>query len=100
MVRRMRALMAGVLAAALASGCFNVTYTNPQLPPNGVVIEGTNQFFVAALVGDERVPVYRMCPGGVSQIESGLSVGDLVLTLITFAIYTPRSFVLHCGGGR
>jgi len=90
--------MAGVLAAALASGCFNVTYTNPRLPPNGLVVEGTNQFFVAALVGDERVPVYKMCPQGVSQIESGLSVVDLLLTFVTFAIYTPRSYAVHCGG--
>jgi len=90
--------MAGVLAAALASGCFNVTYTNPRLPPNGLVVEGTNQFFVAALVGDERVPVYKMCPEGVSQIESGLSIVDLLLTLVTFTIYTPRSYVVHCGG--
>ena len=92
--------MAGVLAAALASGCFSVTYTNPTLPPNGVVIEGTNKFFVAALVGDERVPVYQMCPQGVSQIETGLDIGDLLLTFITLAIYTPRSYAVHCGGGR
>jgi hypothetical protein len=94
----MRALMAGVLAAACASGCFNVTYTNPRLPPNGVTVEGTNSFYVAALVGDERVPVYQMCPQGVSQIESGLSFVDLLLTVVTFTIYSPRSYAVHCGG--
>ncbi|HET9993450.1 MAG TPA: hypothetical protein VFQ65_33165 [Kofleriaceae bacterium] len=94
----MRASMAGVMAAALASGCFTVTYTNPRLPPNGLVIAGTNQFFVAAIVGDERVPVYKMCPQGVSQIESGLSFVDLLLSVVTFAIYTPRSYAVHCGG--
>jgi hypothetical protein len=69
------------------------------LPPNGAVVEGTSSFFVAALVGDERVPVYQMCPQGVSQIETGLSFVDLLLTVVTFAIYTPRSYVVHCGGG-
>lgn len=91
--------MAAVLATAMASGCFNVTYTNPRLPPNGAVVEGTSSFFVAALVGDERVPVYQMCPQGVSQIETGLSFVDVVLTVVTLAIYTPRSYVVHCGGG-
>lgn len=100
MVRRMRASIAWVLAAALASGCFSVTYVNPRLPPNGVVHEGTNQFFVAALVGDERVPAYQMCPGGVAEIDSGLSVVDLLLTVITFSIYAPRSYVVRCGGGQ
>ncbi len=90
--------MGWAAVAALVGGCFNVTYTNPRLPANGVVVEGTNHFFVAALVGDERVPVYQMCPQGVSQIESGLSFVDLVITAITFTIYDPRSYVVHCGG--
>ena len=98
MVGAMRASLGWALIAALACGCFNVTYSNPRLPPNGVVVEGTNRFFVAALVGDERVPVYQMCPQGVSKIESGLSIVDLVLTVVTFAIYDPRSYVVHCGG--
>jgi hypothetical protein len=100
MVRRMRALLAGVLAATLATGCFSVTYVNPRLPPNGVVHQGTNQFFVAGLVGDERVPVYQMCPGGAAEIDTGLSVVDLLLTIVTFTIYTPRSYIVHCGGGQ
>lgn len=92
--------MAVMLCAALGSGCFNVTYQNPTLPPNGVVHEGTSSFFLFALVGDEHVPVYQMCPGGVASIETGLSFGDLVLSVITLGIYTPRSYEVACGGGR
>jgi hypothetical protein len=92
--------IACLLCAALASGCFNVTYQNPTMPPNGIVHEGTSSFFLLALIGDERIPVYQMCPGGVSSIETGLSFPDLVLTVITIGIYTPRSWEVMCGGGR
>lgn len=90
--------MTGVVVAALLAGCFNVTYTNPRLAPNGVVVAGTNSFFIGGLLGDARVPVYQMCPQGVAQIESGSDVVDVVLHLITFYIYTPRSYIVHCGG--
>ena len=96
----MKRVMATLLCAALGTGCFNVTYQNPTLPPNGIVHEGTSSFFILALVGDERIPVYQLCPGGVSSIETGLSFGDLVLTVITIGIYTPRSYAVACGGGR
>ena len=53
-----------------------------------------------ALVGEERVQAYQMCPGGVSRIQTGLSFVDLVLTVITIGIYTPRSYEIECGGMR
>ena len=94
----MKNLMAVVAAGALAAGCFRVTYQNPVLPPNGVVHAGTSSFFLAGLVGEARIPAYQMCPGGVSQIETGLSVIDLVLTMVTIGIYSPRSYEIECGG--
>jgi len=96
----MRRILGVLASAALVAGCFKVTYTDPRMPPNGIHVEGTTRFFLLALVGDERVPVYQLCPGGVSQIQSGLSFGDLVLTVITIGIYTPRSYEIECGGGR
>lgn len=93
-------VMAWLVCAALTSGCFNVTYQNPTLPPNGIVHEGTSSFFILALVGENRIPVYQLCPGGVSSIETGLSFPDLVLTVITIGIYTPRSYEIACGGAR
>jgi hypothetical protein len=94
----MMKLLPVIVAAALATGCFRVTYQNPALPPNGVVHEGSSAFFIAGLVGDARVPAYQMCPGGVSQIETGLSFVDIVLTVVTVGIYTPRSYQIECGG--
>lgn len=96
----MSKLLALTTCAALAAGCFKVTYQNPLLPPNGVTHDGTSGFFIAGLVGDARIPAYQLCPGGVSRIQTGLTFGDLVLTVITIGIYTPRSYEIDCGGMR
>jgi hypothetical protein len=96
----MSKLIALAATAALAAGCFKVTYQNPMLPPNGVMHDGTSSFFILGLVGDSRIPAWQMCPGGVSRIQTGLSFGDLVLTVITIGIYTPRSYEIDCGGMR
>lgn len=100
MVRFMKPMLALLTCAALGTGCYNVTYTNPNLPANGVVHEGRGSHFIFGLVGDEVVPAYQMCPGGVSSIHTEMTFVDLLLTTITFAIYTPRSWEVHCGGGR
>ena len=96
----MNRVLALVMCAALGAGCYKVTYQNPLLPPNGVVHDGTSSFFILALVGDERIPAYQMCPGGVSRIQTGQSFVDLLLTVITIGIYTPRSYEIECGGMR
>lgn len=94
----MRRLLALGMCTALTAGCFKVTYQNPMLPPNGVVHEGTSSFYIAGLAGTERIPAGQMCPGGVSRIETGLSFVDLALHVVTFFIYTPRSYTIECGG--
>jgi hypothetical protein len=96
----MKRVIATLVGAALVSGCFSVTYRNPALPPNGIVVDGSSRFFVFALIGNERIPVYQYCPGGVSSIETYLSFGDLLLHGITFGMFTPRSYEIRCGGGR
>ena len=96
----MNRLLVVVMCAALGAGCFKVTYQNPMLQPNGVVHEGTSGFFILGLVGEERIPAYQMCPGGVSRIQTGQSFVDVLLHIVTFMIYTPRSYEIECGGMR
>ena len=87
-----------MLCAALSAGCFKVTYTNQAIPPNGIVHEGNGSFFLFAVVGDERVPAYQLCPGGVSQIQTGMDFSSLFLTVITLGLYSPRDWEVYCGG--
>jgi hypothetical protein len=94
----MTRVIAALVCTLLAGGCFSVTYRNPAVPPNGIVIAEQLDFYVFGLVGKERVPVYQYCPTGVSRIETGLRLTNLLLTVITIGIVTPRSYVLYCGG--
>ena len=101
MVRGMKSIIALVTCAALAGvGCDNITYHSRTLPPNGVVHEGRASFFIFGLVGHENVPAYQLCPTGVSSIHTEYGFVDLLLTGLTIGLYTPRSWEVHCGGGR
>ena len=96
----MKTMIALATCAALATGCFKVTYQNPALMPNGMTVDGRSSFFILGLVGDEVIPAYQMCPGGVARIQTGASFVDLLLTVVTIGIYTPRSYEIDCGGMR
>jgi hypothetical protein len=89
-----------LMCAALVSGCFGVTYRNPALQPNGIVVDGTSRFFLFGLIGKRRIPVYEYCPGGVSSIETYQSFGDLLLYGLTLGVFTPRTYEIRCGGVR
>jgi hypothetical protein len=93
-----RISLALVLASMLAAGaCSKVSYKNSGMVPTGPTHEYDGAFFIGGLVGDERIPVYQMCPNGVAQMQSKFSFGDLVLHVITFFIYAPRSYEITCG---
>jgi hypothetical protein len=95
----MKGIIASFVCALLAGGCFRVTYRNSALPANGIVIADQLDFYILGLVGKERVPAYQYCPTGVARIETGLRLTNLLLTVITIGIVTPRSYRLYCGGG-
>jgi hypothetical protein len=89
-----------VLAGALFAGCYKVTYTNPQIPMNGQVAETTGQFFIFGLVGHKDIPVFQLCPGGASMIQSKVTFVGVLLTGITIGLYSPRHYEIHCGGAQ
>jgi hypothetical protein len=96
----MKTIFGVVLALALAAGaCSKVTYRNPMAAPSGVVVRTKGHFFLGGLVGHKVIPVYAMCPGGVAQIRSKYSFGDLFFHVITFFLYAPRTYTIACGQG-
>ena len=87
-------LASAVLAFA---ACSKVTYVDRATIPNGVTVSETGHFFLAGLVGDKTIPVYALCPTGVSRIQSKFTFGDRLLGIITLGIYTPRTYDIECG---
>ncbi len=92
-----KASLALAATLMLAGACNKVTYVNPQVPRGGAVHEEKGNFFIFGLVGEKTIPVYQMCPNGVAQIQSRESFLDVILTVITVALYSPRSYEIECG---
>jgi Bor protein len=87
-----RALLAVILAA-----CSKVTYVDHTTVPTGIVASETGHFYLGGLVGHTTLPVYAMCPSGVSRIQSKFTFSDLLLAVLTLDIYTPRTYDVECG---
>jgi Bor protein len=87
-----RALLAVILAA-----CSKVTYVDRTTVPTGVVVSETGHYFLAGLVGHTTLPVYAMCPSGVSRIQSKFTFTDRLVGVLTLGIYTPRTYDVECG---
>ena len=94
----MKAIVLAVVLALATGACAKVTYVNPGAVP-GPVVEKTGHFFIAGLAGTAVIPAYQMCPGGVAQVQSKFTVGDVLLTIFTFLIYTPRTYEITCSAG-
>lgn len=91
-----------VLVVLLASltGCYSNTfqYTNR----NGAQeIETTRHFVVAGLFPLDKGPVvaHRMCPTGVQGVETVHTFVNLLLSAVTFNIYTPNTVRVTCSSG-
>ncbi len=91
----MRSLL---LAAALLPACAKVTYVNPKLTPTGPELQQTGHFYLFGLVGTAEIPAYQMCPNGVARVQSKVAFTNLLLHVLTINIYTPRTYVVQCGG--
>ncbi len=87
-----------VSAALLgAAGCSKVTYLNSTTTPSGVVTEHTGRFFIGGLVGHADIWANQDCPHGVFKVLSRFSFVDIVLSLVTIDLYTPRTYTIECG---
>jgi len=89
-----------IVSAALAAGaCNKVTYVNPGTAPTGIVQGDKGWFFIFGLVGTKEIHAETMCPGGVHQIQSRSGFLDIIISLITINLVTPRTYEIECAAG-
>jgi hypothetical protein len=86
------------LALLASTGCETVSYKS-NLPPNGPTHEEHADFFLCGLAGEKTVDLDALCPQGVARWSNQASVPDVLLSIITFAIYTPRTIHVDCSRG-
>lgn len=87
--------LALVVLLSLAPSCYHVTYSNGVGHPYGSQ-SGTNHFFLWGLANTAEVEVNALCPEGLARLVVGQSFLDGFLRLLTFGIYTPRSWEAWC----
>ncbi len=95
MTRTARNLLATLLACAALSGCFTVRYET-RLPEGGPTKKEHARFFLWGLAGHKDVDLDELCPGGAHAWRSRASAGDVVLSLVTFGVYVPRTIEVEC----
>jgi hypothetical protein len=93
---RRLALTLSMMALLLASGCHNVTYIAKSRAPSAVQVEEDMNFFFWGLGGTGEVHTEKMCPTGVSKINTREEPLDVFLTIITLGIYSPRTAIVTC----
>ena len=93
---RLRGLLSAALLLLMCNtACYHLTYTTGK-PRSGDSQTGTTHFFLWGLAGHSNVDLSAKCPYGVSKLRAWQSFGDGALRVITFGIYTPRSYEVWC----
>jgi hypothetical protein len=89
----------GLAFAATGCATHTINYKNPSMQTGGATQTAKQSFFLWGLVGGSEVDLDKMCPTGVSQIQSKTSVGDQIFTVLTGGIYSPMSVNVQCASG-
>jgi hypothetical protein len=89
----------GLALALSACATHKINYTNPAVAAGGQTHETRQSFYLWGLVGGDQVDLAKLCPTGVSSIESKTGVGDQVFTMLTGGLYSPMSVAVQCAAG-
>ncbi|MGE0396835.1 MAG: hypothetical protein AB7T06_08970 [Kofleriaceae bacterium] len=89
----------GLAFAATGCATHTINYKNPTAQQGGATQSVKQSFFLWGLVGGTEVDLDKVCPAGVSQIQSRTGVGDQIFTVLTGGIYSPMSVDVSCAAG-
>ncbi len=95
-----KSIITGVLFIALVfSGCYNAKVITNQEPSAKTVENSFAHGFVFGLVGP-TVDVSEDCTNGVAKVETKLSFVNMLVSNLTFGLYTPMSVTVTCAAGN
>lgn len=91
-------LTTGLLALTLmaSTGCYSVGLVTRNVPP-GETHHKWMHGFIYGLVGSE-IDAEGMCGNRpVARVDTYMSLGNMVLTALTWGLYSPMSLDVTCG---
>lgn len=87
--------LAGV--TMFGSGCYHITMTSDaSVEPIPAYDRGFKSFFLLGLIGTGDIDVNAICPAGIARYEEQLTVGNFIVTVLTFGLYSPLKTQLWC----
>ena len=88
-----------ICMGALAMGCYNATIDTGLTPSTTVIEKKWASGWILGLVPPATVETMEKCPSGVAKVSTKLSFLNMVVSNITFGIYTPMEVVVTCAAG-
>lgn len=92
---RLRAVLAMATLTAFA-GCYNVTYVAKTRTPAAAMYEEDMKFFLFGVVGEHDIQTAQRCPSGLAKVHTKQTAVDVLLSIVTIGIYTPRTAQITC----
>jgi hypothetical protein len=92
---KLRKLVA-ISALTALTGCFNVTYISRTRQPAAAVHDQNLNFFLVGLIGQHDIQAGQICPTGIAKVHSQSTGVDVLLTIVTLGIYSPRTVHITC----
>jgi len=92
----MRRIVLLVAAAAVCGGCYHATVDTGLAPSPQTVEKPWASGWIYGLVPPSTVETQQKCPKGVSKVETQLSFPNMLVSALTFSIYTPMSVKVTC----
>ncbi len=86
-------------AFVLTGGCYHMTVETGAPPSTHVVSDKSVPAWFVGLVPPNTVVTVRRCPLGVAKLETGLSVSNALVSVVTLGIYTPMTVRATCTQG-
>ncbi|MEL7833309.1 Bor/Iss family lipoprotein [Fodinibius sp. N2] len=86
-----------ILSLALVlSSCYHARISTDQEPSVKVVEKPWHHGFLFGLVYPNEIDVSDKCTNGVAEVDTKLSFLNMLVSNITFGIYTPMNIEVRC----
>ena len=90
----LKKLIFSLFLTVLISACYSIKIDKQVAGLDPVEIR--QNFFFLGLIGSGEVNLAEQCPRGVAAFDEKITIGNLLVSLITLGIYTPKTVLVNC----
>jgi len=83
-----------LLLTCAGFGCYSVRVERQTVA--GETRQIKQNFFLLGRIGESEIDLSKECPSGVASFGDIFTWSDVLLSIVTIGIYTPRTVILKC----